>query len=195
MTSVNEATELEQVAKAICTALGGSPKDYTEAAAAAIDALESVRQKIPDFKLFEYVHACFQWHVHNGKWTFNEYDDDEILTVGLVMREDSLLRQRGYDVKQAYAMINWPESLGVIRKEVFWEIEKYKRKDIKCEIDKYDPAKAKRSIPFVERSIRKIEKELSLNGESDDQDSLVGFRERLVFLTDVVANCTKTELA
>lgn len=190
--TVNESSELQEVKKALSQTLGGSPNSYKEAALEAIDALDDFRRTMRHFHLSRYVNACFQWHVHDGKWNFDQYDDDEILTVGLVMREESLLHERGYSVPQAYAAIKRPESLSIIRKEAFWEIEQFKQSAVPCEIDDYDPAKAKRKIPSIERRIRRIEKELSLHGVSFEEDQLVEWREKLVFFKQVVTNCTKT---
>lgn len=150
---------------------------------------------IPDWQLHEYVSACLQWHQDNGRWAHGVLDDDEVLTVGLAMRDKSMLHQRGYSIEQAFAVIRWPESLNEIRKEVLLELDLRERQNVNCEFNDFDPAIAKRSIPRVESAIRRIEKEIKSHGESEDQDKLAGLRERLVFLQGVVANCTKVETA
>lgn len=155
--------------------------------------MADAEQPIPDWQLHEYVSACLQWHQDKGRWAHSVLDDDEVLTVGLAMRDKSMLHQRGYSVEQAFAVIRWPESLSEIRKEVLLELDLRERQNAKCEFNDFDPAIAKRSIPRVESAIRRIEKEIKSHGESEDQDKLTGLRDRLVFLQGVVTNCSKTE--
>ena len=120
--------------------------------AMAVEPSDNTRS-MPDEVLNGYVNLCIQWLEHLASTTgHTTWSTQDCLTVGLALRDEDLLKGRGFSIAEAFQAIPWPYGLDLIRKEVLWrENEKLRRKLLKDRIDPFDsadPSKARSKSHF-----------------------------------------------
>lgn len=74
-------------------------------------------------------------------------DEDELIAVGLAMRDGHLLAHVGHDIRSAWIAVPWPEGIARIRREVCWQVSEHERvaknrsAGISDLFDVYDPSR------------------------------------------------------
>jgi len=130
-------------------------------------------RNMPDHWFERIVGLC----VRRSNWSMGDLpleklpiDENELIAVGLAMRDPQLLRYLGHDPRSAWEVVLWPEGIDQIRKEVCWQLSEMKRLDANKVagfvdlFDAYEPHNALRRARFATAHATALDKEGDQDG-------------------------------
>lgn len=121
-------------------------------------------RSMPDHWFDDVVNLCIEWStrsIHSLPLQNQHIEESKLLAVGLAMRDVDLIAHTGRDIRSAWSVIQWPEGIKLVRREVCWVLSERARMESNNQagvadlFDVYEPTRATYKARMAERNAQR----------------------------------------